>query len=98
MYTNKKESSVRIGPVSSRVQNTESIIRLMKELQNDDALFFEMEPVEVIEVHNDPTTSTYPKLKDGTPDFGMVGSIMGRYIQSETGDNIDRLKTELNKI
>ena len=93
MYTNKKESSVRIGPVSSRVQNTESIIRLMKELQNDDALFFEMEPVEVIEVHNDPTTSTYPKLKDGTPDFGMVGSIMGRYIQSETGDNIDRLKT-----
>ena len=39
MYTNKKESDARIGTVSSRVQNTESIIRLMKELQNDDHNF-----------------------------------------------------------
>ena len=57
MYINKKESSTKIGPISSTLQSTESVIRLVRELANDAALFYEMESVEVIEVHNDPTTS-----------------------------------------
>ena len=93
MYTKKKESTTKIGPISSRIQSTESIIRLLKELKPKDPLFFEMEPVEVIEVHNDPTTSTFPKLKDNTPDYGQIGSLMGRYLNSEIGFNIDKLQT-----
>jgi len=93
MYKRKKESSTRIGPISSGLQSTESVIRLVREIAADDALFYEMESVEVIEVHNDPTTSTFPKLKDGSPDYGQVGSILGRYVNSEEGKNIDSLKT-----
>lgn len=93
MYINKKESSTKIGPISSTLQSTESVIRLVRELANDAALFYEMESVEVIEVHNDPTTSTFPKLKDGSPNYGKVGSIIGRYVNSEEGKNIDSLKT-----
>lgn len=93
MYIRKKESSTKIGPIPSNLQSTESVIRLVRELAADDALFYEMESVEVIEVHNDPTTSTFPKLKDGSPDYGRIGSILGRYVNSEEGKNIDSLKT-----
>ena len=52
---------------SNTIQTTDSTIRAIK-----DALpieeFYELEPVEILEVHLDDTKSSFPKTIDDTPD------------------------------
>ena len=46
-YTIGKKSGNKTGPISSRVQNTESILRLLKEVEDSPNEFYELEPLEV---------------------------------------------------
>ena len=52
-YTIGKKSGNKTGPISSRVQNTESILRLLKEVEDSPNEFYELEPLEVVAVHLD---------------------------------------------
>ena len=46
-YTIGKKSGNKTDP-SSRVQNTESILRLLKEVEDSPNEFYELEPLEVV--------------------------------------------------
>ena len=53
--------------------------------------FYELEPVEVLEVHLDDTKSSFPTI-EGEPDYAYIGGVIGRFVFSEQGLNIDRCK------
>tara|TARA_B100000131_G_scaffold47282_2_gene41932 strand:- start:4960 stop:6105 length:1146 start_codon:yes stop_codon:yes gene_type:complete len=83
----------RTGPeLGNRVQTVDSTISLLKELTTQTE-FYELEPLEVLEVHLDESKSSFPKTGDGNPDYSFVGAIIGRFILSEQGKNIDNCKT-----
>ena len=90
-YQIEKKSGNKTGPISSRVQNTESILRLLKEIEDSPNEFYELEPMEVVAVHLDASKSYFPQKKDGGPDYSFLGGIKGRFVNSELGKNIDSL-------
>ena len=90
-YTIGKKSGNKTGPISSRIQNTESILRLLKEIEDSPNEFYELEPMEVVAVHLDASKSYFPQKKDGGPDYSFLGGIKGRFVNSELGKNIDSL-------
>ena len=90
-YTIGKKSGNKTGPISSRVQNTESILRLLKEVEDSPNEFYELEPLEVVAVHLDDTKKYFPQKKDGGPDYSFLGGVKGRFVNSELGKNIDSL-------
>ena len=90
-YTIGKKSGNKTGPISSRVQNTESILRLLKEIEDSPNEFYELEPMEVVAVHLDASKSYFPQKKDGGPDYSFLGGVKGRFVNSELGKNIDSL-------
>ena len=67
-----------------------SLKRKLKEVVQE-SQFYELEPVEVLDVHLDDTKSSFP-LKDNQPDYSYVGGVLGRMIYSEQGLNIDRCR------
>tara|TARA_Y100001972_G_scaffold38402_1_gene47191 strand:+ start:3316 stop:4440 length:1125 start_codon:yes stop_codon:yes gene_type:complete len=92
MYKKQSNSANKTGPITSnRIQNVESTLRLMREVSQDNSEFYELEPLEVIEVHIDDTKPSFP-TKDGSPDYTYLGGVLGRFVISEQGTNIDRLK------
>ena len=92
MYKKESPSGNKAGPITSnRIQNVESTLRLMREVSQDNSEFYELEPLEVIEVHIDDTKPSFP-TKDGSPDYTYLGGVLGRFVISEQGTNIDRLK------
>jgi len=90
-YTIGKKSGNKTGPISSRVQNTESILRLLKEVEDSPNEFYELEALEVVAVHLDDTKKYFPQKKDGGPDYSFLGGVKGRFVNSELGKNIDSL-------
>jgi len=90
-YTIGKKSGNKTGPISSRIQNTESILRLLKEIEDSPNEFYELEPMEVVAVHLDASKSYFPQKKDGGPDYSFLGGVKGRFVNSELGKNIDSL-------
>ena len=90
-YTIGKKSGNKTGPISSRVQNTESILRLLKEVEDSPNEFYELEPLEVVAVHLDESKKYFPQKKDGGPDYSFLGGVKGRFVNSELGMNIDSL-------
>ncbi len=90
-YQIEKKSGNKTGPISSRVQNTESILRLLKEIEDSPNEFYELEPMEVVAVHLDASKSYFPQKKDGGPDYSFLGGVKGRFVNSELGKNIDSL-------
>ena len=90
-YQIEKKSGNKTGPISSRIQNTESILRLLKEIEDSPNEFYELEPMEVVAVHLDASKSYFPQKKDGGPDYSFLGGIKGRFVNSELGKNIDSL-------
>ena len=90
-YTIGKKSGNKTGPISSRVQNTESILRLLKEVEDSPNEFYELEPLEVVAVHLDASKKYFPQKKDGGPDYSFLGGVKGRFVNSELGMNIDSL-------
>ena len=90
-YTIGKKSGNKTGPISSRVQTTESMLRLMKEVEDSPNEFYELEPLEVIAVHLDASKKYFPQKKDGGPDYSFLGGVKGRFVNSELGMNIDSL-------
>jgi len=92
VYKKESPSGNKAGPITSnRIQNVESTLRLMREVSAESAEFYELEPLEVIEVHIDDSKPSFP-TKDGSPDYTYLGGIIGRFVISEQGTNIDRLK------
>jgi hypothetical protein len=78
----------------SSLQTTDSTLRAIKDYLPIEE-FYELEPVEILEVHLDDTKETFPKQKGkdgGKPDYSYVGGILGRYVYSEQGKNIDKCK------
>ena len=65
-YNIKPKSGAKSGPITgNRIQNVESTLRLIKEISTEENKFYELEPVEVLEVHLSqaiPGTSTYEGL------------------------------------
>ena len=90
-YTIGKQSGNKTGPISSRVQNTESILRLLKEVEDSPNEFYELEPLEVVAVHLDASKKYFPQKKDGGPDYSFLGGVKGRFVNSELGVNLDAL-------
>ena len=91
MYKKESPSGNKAGPITSnRVQTVESTLRLMREVAEDSAEFYELEPLEVVEVHIDDSKPSFP-TKDGAPDYTYLGGVLGRFCISEQGLNIDRL-------
>ena len=91
MYKKESPSGNKAGPITSnRVQTVESTLRLMREVAEDSAEFYELEPLEVVEVHIDDSKPSFP-TKDGSPDYTYLGGVLGRFCISEQGLNIDRL-------
>ena len=82
-YTIGKKSGNKTGPISSRVQNTESILRLLKEIEDSPNEFYELEPLEVVAVHLDDTKKYFPQKKDGGPDYSFLGGVKGRFVNSK---------------
>ena len=88
----KKKSGTKSGPLqSNRIQNVESTMRLFKQLVQSEE-FYELEPVEILDVHLDESKPPFPKTADGDPDYSFLGGILGRYVYSEQGLNVDRCK------
>ena len=88
----KKDSGTKKGPLkSNRVQTIESTLRLLKEISGAEE-FYELEPLEVLDVHLDDSKSSFPTLTDGSPDYSFVGGVVGRFCTSEQGLNIDKCK------
>ena len=91
MYKKESPSGNKAGPITSnRVQTVESTLRLMREVAEDSAEFYELEPLEVVEVHIDDSKPSFP-TKDGAPDYTYLGGVLGRFCISDQGLNIDRL-------
>ena len=91
MYKKESPSGNKAGPITSnRVQTVESTLRLMREVAEDSAEFYELEPLDVVEVHIDDSKPSFP-TKDGAPDYTYLGGVLGRFCISEQGLNIDRL-------
>ena len=90
-YNIKPKSGTKSGPITgNRVQNVESTLRLIKEISDEPGQFYELEPLEVLEVHLDDTRNSFPQGSDG-PDYTYLGGVKGRLVISETGKNIDKL-------
>ena len=90
--TIKKNGGTKTGPLkSNRIQTIESTLRLLKEVSGTDE-FYELEPLEVLDVHLDETKSSFPTLSDGSPDYSFIGGVIGRFCTSEQGLNIDKCK------
>ncbi len=90
-YNIKPKSGTKSGPITgNRVQNVESTLRLIKEISDEPGQFYELEPLEVLEVHLDDTKNSFPQGSDG-PDYTYLGGVKGRLVISETGKNIDKL-------
>ena len=47
--------------------------------------FYELEPLEVLEVCVDDTLEKFPLTKDGDKDYSFTGAIFGRFVYSEQG-------------
>lgn len=77
---------------SNRIQTADTIIKAINESKPQDTEFYELETVEVLEVHLDETLPSFPKKGDGTPDYQYLGGIIGRYTDSEYAKNIDKCK------
>ena len=60
---------------------------VMKEIeaQGGQDEFYELEPVEVIDVWIDEDYEDFPKDVDGEPDFSLTGAILGRFVYSQQG-------------
>ena len=79
--------------VSNSIQTADSLISAIKDNKPDTELFYELEPVEVLEVHLDESLSSFPKLKGkdgGKPDYSFIGGIIGRFNYSGHALNIDK--------
>ena len=61
MYKKESPSGNKAGPITSnRLQTVESTLRLMREVAEDSAEFYELEPLEVVEVHIDDSKPSFP--------------------------------------
>ena len=90
-YNIKPKVGTKSGPITgNRVQNVESTLRLIKEVSEQDNKFYELEPLEVLEVHLDDTKNSFPQGPNG-PDYTYLGGVKGRFAISEVGVNIDLL-------
>ena len=88
----KKKSGTKSGPLqSNRIQNVESTMRLFKQLVQSEE-FYELEPVEILDVHLDESKPSFPKTSEDKPDYAFIGGILGRFVYSEQGKTIDKCK------
>ena len=88
-YEKKPGRGVSV-PETGGLQTLNSLKKRIKEIVKDSE-FYELEPLEVLEVHLDETKPSFP-LKDDQPDYSYIGGVLGRFIYSEQGMNIDRCK------
>ena len=78
----------------SKLQTTDSTLKAIKDSSVIEE-FYELEPVEILEVHLDETKETFPKQKgknSGKPDYQYLGGIIGRYVYSEQGLKVDECR------
>ena len=54
--------------------------------------FYELEPLEVLEVFVDDTTESFPLTTEGEKDYSYTGGVLGRFIYSEQGKAKNELK------
>ena len=88
-YTKTKKLGNKSGPiVNERIHTTDSVLKLIKETQ-EISQFFELEPLEVLEVLVDTDKPSFPLDEDGNPDYQYIGAVIGRYCVSEQGLPID---------
>ena len=78
-------------PERGGIQTLNSLKKRINEIVQE-SKFYELEPVEVLEVHLDDTKSSFPTI-EGEPDYSYVGGVIGRFVFSEQGLNIDRCKS-----
>ena len=84
----KKTNTNKTGPINNRLQTTTSQMQLMHELSEGDSLFYELEPIEVLEVHIVPEFKEFPRTLKGDIDYSYIGGVRGRFIHSQLGSNI----------
>ena len=73
----------------SKLQTTDSILQTKKDVSSTEE-FYELEPVEILDVHLDDSKPSFPKTADDKPDYSFIGGILGRFVYSEQGKNIDK--------
>ena len=95
----RKEQTAKgviVGSIKkSKLQTTDSTLQAIKDSSLNEE-FYELEPVEVLEVHLDDTKETFPKQKgknSGNPDYSYIGGIIGRFVYSEQGLKVDKCRS-----
>jgi len=93
-FANKKtkQKRTRVGPLKKNTIQTSSSLSKMLHEQLISEEFYELEPVEILEVHLDDSKSSFPKTADDKPDYSFIGGIIGRFVYSEQALNIDKCK------
>jgi|TARA_R100000030_G_scaffold24534_2_gene17770 hypothetical protein len=84
----KKTNTNKTGPINNRLQTTTSQMQLLHEISDGDSLFFELEPIEVLEVHIVSEFAEFPKTLDGQTDFSYIGGVRARFVHSQAGQNV----------
>ena len=88
---NIKKDSRTTPVIQGGIQTFNTLKKYLKIAQQDNR-FYELEPIEVLEVLLDSRLPSFPKKQDGTPDYQYLGAVIGRGIITEQGLNIDKCK------
>ena len=85
----KTEKSDRPGSGIQGTLVTKEMVMNEIESRSSSTEFYELEPVEVLEVFIDEDMVDYPNTKEGGKDFSLINSIKGRFVLSEQNKSVD---------
>ena len=98
----KKGSGGEPNPLENQLLTADGLKNKLAQLSGEE-LFYELEAVEVVDIYRivdanpedgttGPTQLTEGGVQEVGPNLSGPGAILGRYIESEQGDNVDELQ------
>ena len=98
----KKGSGGEPNPLENQLLTADGLKNKLAQLSGEE-LFYELEAVEVVDIYRmvdanpedgttGPTQLTEGGVQEVKPNLSGPGAILGRYIESEQGDNVDELQ------
>jgi hypothetical protein len=98
----KKGSGGEPNPLENQLLTADGLKNKLAQLSGEE-LFYELEAVEVVDIYRmvdanpedgttGPTQLTEGGVQEVEPNLSGPGAILGRYIESEQGDNVDELQ------
>ena len=84
----KKGSGGEPNPLENQLLTADGLKNKLAQLSGEE-LFYELEAVEVVDIYR---FSEGPETGPKEPNLSGPGAILGRYVESEQGDNVDELQ------